>query len=176
MRLKLESKDPLLVAFWQNKPTSQKPCMSRSWWSSYHPTVKSCWVLVYSALLCCWFTGSVLEDMIASLTWPCQLPPGWSVEWESNGDEWCHEGFTWCHYDIYLPLLFPLQNSYSELFILCMNSVCNIVLFNGTYLMLWNCCSFWNSPSRECCLLVTIQVVNRGCIGLDPTDGQIIQF
>ena len=22
------------------------------------------------------------EDMIASLTWPCTLPPGWSVEWD----------------------------------------------------------------------------------------------
>ena len=35
------------------------------------------------------------EDMIASLTWPRTLPPGWSVEWDptsGNDDnaEWCH--------------------------------------------------------------------------------------
>ena len=26
--------------------------------------------------------GDTFEDMIASLTWPCTLPPGWSVEWD----------------------------------------------------------------------------------------------
>jgi hypothetical protein len=24
------------------------------------------------------------EDMVASLTWPCTLPPGWSVEWDAS--------------------------------------------------------------------------------------------
>jgi hypothetical protein len=38
----------ILVAFWKNKPTSQKPCMSRG---IIFGAVKSCWVLVYSALL-----------------------------------------------------------------------------------------------------------------------------
>jgi hypothetical protein len=28
------------------------------------------------------FLGTNFEDMIASLTWPCTLPPGWSVEWD----------------------------------------------------------------------------------------------
>jgi len=28
--------------------------------------------------------GETFEDMIASLTWPCTLPPGWSVEWETS--------------------------------------------------------------------------------------------
>ena len=28
------------------------------------------------------FSGTNFEDMIASLTWPCTLPPGWSVEWD----------------------------------------------------------------------------------------------
>ena len=28
------------------------------------------------------FSGTNFEDMVASLTWPCTLPPGWSVEWE----------------------------------------------------------------------------------------------
>ena len=26
--------------------------------------------------------GTDFEDMIASLTWPCTLHPGWSVEWD----------------------------------------------------------------------------------------------
>ena len=28
------------------------------------------------------FLGTNFEDLIASLTWPCTLPPGWSVEWD----------------------------------------------------------------------------------------------
>ena len=28
------------------------------------------------------FLGENFEDMIAGLTYPCTLPPGWSVEWE----------------------------------------------------------------------------------------------
>ena len=27
-------------------------------------------------------SGDTFEDMIASLTWPRTLPPGWSVEWD----------------------------------------------------------------------------------------------
>ena len=27
-------------------------------------------------------SGTDFEDMIVSLTWPCTLPPGWSVEWD----------------------------------------------------------------------------------------------
>ena len=35
-------------------------------------------------ILCLWrcFSGIDFEDMIAGLTWPCTLPPGWSVEWD----------------------------------------------------------------------------------------------
>ena len=28
------------------------------------------------------FSGTNFEDLFASLTWPCTLPPGWSVEWD----------------------------------------------------------------------------------------------
>jgi len=28
--------------------------------------------------------GETFEDMFASLTWPCTLPPGWSVEWDTS--------------------------------------------------------------------------------------------
>ena len=33
---------------------------------------------------CLWhyFSGTNFEDLFASLTWPCTLPPGWSVEWD----------------------------------------------------------------------------------------------
>ena len=28
------------------------------------------------------FSGEAFEEMIASLTWPYNLPPGWSVVWD----------------------------------------------------------------------------------------------
>ena len=59
----------------------------------YPLTVKSCWVLVYSALLVALFLGITFEDIFADLT---ALPPGWSVEWEGSSagadaspSEWC---------------------------------------------------------------------------------------
>ena len=39
---------------------------------------------MYSALLMALFSGENFEDMIAVLTYPCTLPPGWSVEWEGS--------------------------------------------------------------------------------------------
>ena len=30
------------------------------------------------------FSGEAFEEMIAGLTWPCTLPPGWSVEWNDS--------------------------------------------------------------------------------------------
>ena len=30
------------------------------------------------------FLGTNFEDMIASLTWLCVLPSGWSVEWDGS--------------------------------------------------------------------------------------------
>jgi hypothetical protein len=44
---------------------------------------------VYSALLVAYiFTGS-LEDMVAGVTWPSTLPPGWTIQWDptSVGEE-----------------------------------------------------------------------------------------
>ncbi|CAN6244192.1 unnamed protein product, partial [Urochloa humidicola] len=32
------------------------------------------------------FEGSSLEEMVAN-PWPCQLPPGWTIEWDPTGDE-----------------------------------------------------------------------------------------
>ena len=29
-------------------------------------------------------SDDTFEDMVASLTWPCNLPPGWSVEWDTT--------------------------------------------------------------------------------------------
>ena len=48
-------------------------------------------------------SGDTFEDMIASLTWPYTLPPGWSVEWDTtptNNDnaERCHvRASSWHH-------------------------------------------------------------------------------
>ena len=30
------------------------------------------------------FSGDDFEVLIAGLTWPCTLPPGWSVEWDGS--------------------------------------------------------------------------------------------
>ena len=30
------------------------------------------------------FSGEAFEEMLAGLTWPCTLPPGWSVEWNGS--------------------------------------------------------------------------------------------
>ena len=68
-------------------------------------TGKPCWVLVYSALLVALFSGENFEDLIAGLTWPCTLPPGWSVEWDGSSagadasiPEWCLvRALTRCH-------------------------------------------------------------------------------
>ena len=29
-------------------------------------------------------SGGAFEEMVASLTWPCTLPPSWSVEWDTT--------------------------------------------------------------------------------------------
>ena len=29
-------------------------------------------------------SGDTFEDTVASLTWPCNLHPGWSVEWDTT--------------------------------------------------------------------------------------------
>jgi len=48
----------------------------------YPVTGKPYLVLVYSALLVALLSGTNFEDMIASLTWLCTLPPRWSIEWD----------------------------------------------------------------------------------------------
>jgi hypothetical protein len=30
------------------------------------------------------FSDKTFEDMVASLTWPYTLPPGWLVEWDAS--------------------------------------------------------------------------------------------
>ena len=30
------------------------------------------------------FSGDDFEVLIVGLTWPCTLPPGWSVEWDPS--------------------------------------------------------------------------------------------
>ena len=61
----------------------------------YPVTAKSCWVLVYSALLVALFLGTNFEDLIASLTWLCTLPPGWSVEWDGPSADADHPPTEW---------------------------------------------------------------------------------
>ena len=30
------------------------------------------------------FSGEAFEEMLAGLTWPCTLSPGWSVGWDGS--------------------------------------------------------------------------------------------
>ena len=55
-------------------PQTKKPCISSYRTMLYPVTGKF--------LLVALFLGTNFEDMIVSLTWPCTLPPGWSVEWD----------------------------------------------------------------------------------------------
>ena len=73
-KIKSESKDQLLVAFLAKQtPQTKKPCMS-SYRTMLYPVIGKSLVALFS--------GTNFEDLIASLTWPCTLPLGWSVEWD----------------------------------------------------------------------------------------------
>ena len=85
-KLKLESKDSLLVAFRQNKPPAKSLFMSSQWakytqrWVSlaeYQYTQPCLWHKF-------WIAGEMFLDQIAGLTWPCKLPPGWTVDWDPS--------------------------------------------------------------------------------------------
>ena len=152
--------------------------MSRSRWCSFHPTGKPCWVLVYSALLCWLFSGAALKEMVASLTWPTTLPPGGLL----NGMRLLPSDIMTASHDIttYRVVISVVFELWTLFLRLCKNSVCNrYSICNkstsiGPIDYLWMCCNLWNSPLSEYARLVSIEVRNRGCIGLDPTDYHFI--
>jgi hypothetical protein len=87
-------------------------------------------------------SGDTFEDMIASLTWPCTLPPGWSVEWDTtpaDGDnnEWCHvrasswhpvSSFSWTRFIFRCKKTLNYVSSWTvELCFSNSNLVCNII-------------------------------------------------
>ena len=111
IELKFENKDQLLVAFGKTNPPAKKPCMSSciSFWSG-----KSCWVLVYSALLNLWFSGNDI--------WPGQIPDGWELQWENDDNEWrIMNGLSWC---VATTSLFSAVLN-SELYVYARTLVCN---------------------------------------------------
>ena len=64
-KLKSKNMDILLVAFRQNKPLQPKSLACLVKWVKVYPLMgKSCWVLVYSALLVALFSGDPFEDMV----------------------------------------------------------------------------------------------------------------
>jgi hypothetical protein len=77
LELKFRNKDQLLVAFGKTNPPAKKPYMSSF---ILFLSGKSCWVLVYSALLLLLFSGNPI--------WPGSIPDGWELEWENDDDEW----------------------------------------------------------------------------------------
>jgi hypothetical protein len=118
------------------------------------------------------FSGENFEDMIASLTYPYTLPPGWSVEWEGSSasadaspSEWC---LVWalsrCHVIIsYRAFTFRWINELwwtvvdktsVVLLSLLSERVCNNFKFH--YKTLWCMKCVWlyslDSPSCKICL------------------------
>ena len=73
-----------------NKIPQPNSCMSRGRGvdSSHRVSLAEYWY----TQPCLWhnFTGS-LEDMVAGVTWPSILPPGWTVEWDPTSAEEEHE-------------------------------------------------------------------------------------
>jgi hypothetical protein len=88
------------------------------WIKVYPLTSKPCWAFVYSALLVALFSCEAFEEMIAGLTWPCKLPPGWSVVCDessagadSDTQEWCLvRALSRCLIIASCRLLLPLNN------------------------------------------------------------------
>jgi len=152
--------------------------MSRSRWCSYHLSGKSCWVLVYSTLLCWCFSGSPFEEMVASLTWPCQLPPGWTVDWDVNLAKWHHDGFTWCYTSTSVIVLFSTAKLVLWTLYLCHKFILKWSTSCGTWLIkMWISVVISGVHLRvSVCILVSIEVIIRGCIGLDPTDCHLTPF
>ena len=57
-----------LVAFWQTNPLAKSLACLECWWCSYHPKGKSCWVLVYSALL----VAQILQGLLLKSLLPAR--------------------------------------------------------------------------------------------------------
>jgi hypothetical protein len=75
--LKFEIKDQLLFAFGKTNQPAKKHYMSSC---SFFLSGKSCWVLVYSALLNLWFSGNPIQ--------PGSIPDGWDLEQDNDDEEW----------------------------------------------------------------------------------------
>ena len=110
--------------------------------------------------------------MVAGVTWPSILPPGWTVEWDPTSAEEEHEEW-WDrlpHPSVYLSLvLFRCISNNDDYF--CQNTdddVIILILFNvSIYALLYLLCA---SPSSE---YVVLDPVSR-LIGLDPRDWRVI--
>jgi hypothetical protein len=110
--------------------------------------------------------------MVAGVTWPSILPPGWTVEWDPASAEEEHEEW-WGrlpHLSVYFPLvLFRCTSNNDDYF--GKNSdddVINLILLNvWFYALLYLLC---DSPSGE---IVVLDPVS-GLVGLDPRDWRVI--
>jgi hypothetical protein len=110
--------------------------------------------------------------MVAGVTWPSILPPGWTVGWDPASAEEEHEEW-WDrlpHLSVCLPLvLFRCTSNNDDYF--CKNSdddVINLILLNvWLYVLLYLLCA---SPSSEYVVLDPV----GGLVGLDPRDWRVI--
>jgi hypothetical protein len=104
-----------LLHFSKRTLPAKKPLMSRVWWCSYHPTVKSCWVLVYSVLL---------YNVVVGVVLPGEIPPSWKLEWVDD-DEWWHHGRPPLMIIVALVYFILLFSNSEPLLIMSWTMVCN---------------------------------------------------
>jgi hypothetical protein len=110
--------------------------------------------------------------MVAGVTWPSILPPGWTVEWDPASAEEEHEEW-WDrlpHLSVYLSLVsFRCTSNNDDYF--CKNSdddVINLILlYVWFYALLY---LLYDSPLSE---IVVLDPVS-GLVGLDPRDWRVI--
>ena len=130
-------------------------------WTKVYPlTGKPCWVLVYSALLVSLFSGEAFEEMIAGVTWPCNLPPGWSVVWDgpsadadSDPQEWC---LVWtlsrCLVTARCRMLLPLNNELS--WTVVVKNFCNPISLSELFHNILNSAEY--SECMKCVLMYSM--------------------
>ena len=112
--------------------------------------------------------------MVAGVTWPSILPPGWTVEWDPASAEEHEEWWDRLpHLPIYLPLVYFRCTSNNDGYF-CKSSddddgdVIILILFNvWFYALLYLLC---DSPSSETVVLDPVS----GLVGLDPRDWRVI--
>ena len=98
--------------------------------------------------------------MIAGVTWPCNLPPGWSVVWDgpsadadSDPQEWC---LVWtlsrCLVTARCRMLLPLNNELS--WTVVVKNFCNLISLSKLFYNILNSAKY--SECMKCVLMYSL--------------------